>query len=588
MNLRIQLIAVASACALSAACHAAEPPWRTSVYRYNAIESIPLKDFLREFAASQSLTAVIDDKVEGTVRGKFEMPPANLMATMSSMHGLIWYYDGSLLHIQPASDATSQVVRLAHSRMDSLQKTLVKLNIADKRYPLVYDREENTAIVSGPKRYVELVQNAARSIDQNELARGTTDVRVFPLRYAWAADYRVGQGDSQVTVPGVATTLRNLFAKNRSGSGSSAAFDSSRKRTMVKLKGTDVRVPLLPELGDGQGGPQDGGGDGPFGTVLSTPQFEPDSRMNAVLVRDSPERMARYAELIKSLDVKAGLVEIEVTIMDVSTDFVESLGVDWRFSNGRVDLQTGRGGGPSPNFGTAVNPLSPPNDVVPRGALLTALGGNVGRFLVARVRALAEDGKANFIARPKIMTLDNVEALLENKSEFFVRVAGNQDVGLFNVVAGTALRVTPLIVDDASQRGVKLAIKIDDGDISDVLVDQIPVVRRRTIGTQAFVNEGESLLIAGYSVESDSQGDVGVPGLSKIPVLGYLFKSSEKKRNKVERLYMLTPRIVTAAGSALTGRDSAPRPSAPDAGAKRAVPAASEPSAKDAPTEQKK
>jgi type III secretion protein C len=90
MNLRIQLIAVASACALSAACHAAEPPWRTSVYRYNAIESIPLKDFLREFAASQSLTAVIDDKVEGTVRGKFEMPPANLMATMSSMHGLIW------------------------------------------------------------------------------------------------------------------------------------------------------------------------------------------------------------------------------------------------------------------------------------------------------------------------------------------------------------------------------------------------------------------------------------------------------------------------------------------------------------------
>ncbi len=550
-------VAVALALTLllsSFAVVAADLVWRTKVFKYNATEGTPLKEFLREFAASQWITASVDDKVEGTVRGKIEMSPPNLLSYMTATYGLIWYYDGSVLHIYPASESTSQVLSMSHSRMESLQRTLVKLGIADRRFPLAFDSEQNTAMVSGPKRYVEMVQAAARSLDNNEISRANTEVRVFPLKYAWAADYRAGQGESQIVVPGVATTLRNLFSGNRNAS-SLAALESNRQRTMVKLKGTDLRVPVpeRPQLD----GLQDETSD-PLRKSAGGPQFEADSRMNAVLVRDSPERMGKYAELIKALDVKAGLVEIEVTIMDVTTDFVESLGIDWRFNNSRLDIQTGGlSGGPSPNFNTAVNELFPPNNVVPQGALLTAIGGNVGRYIVARVRALSEEGKANFIARPKIMTLDNVEAVLENQSEFFVRVAGNQDVGLFNVIVGTMLRVTPLIVDESASRGVKLAIRIDDGDISDAQVDQIPVVRRRAIGTQAFVNEGESLLIAGYSVETDSQGEVGVPVLSKIPVVGNLFKHSEKKRGKVERLYMLTPRVVSAAAVAAAGKGAA-------------------------------
>ncbi len=557
MKTPVHLLLAAALLLGSIAVAAAELKWRTNLFRYNAVDNMPVKEFLREFAASQWITAYIDDKIEGNVRGKYEMSPPNLLGTMSSMFGLIWYYDGSVLYIYPSSESTNQVLQLSHSRMENLQRTLAKLNIADRRFPLVYDADENTALVSGPKRYVELVQAAARSLDQNEINRASTEVRVFALKYAWAADYRIGQGETQTVVPGVATTLRNLFAKNRSNPASTLAADLNRKRTMVKLKGTDLKVPL-PEPIDAMGA-QPNDADAAASAALGTPQFEPDSRMNAVLVRDSPERMARYAELIKALDVKAGLVEIEVTIMDVTTDFVESLGIDWRFNNSHIDAQTGLGGGPSPTFGTAVNPLFPPNNVVPSGALLTAIGGNAGRYLIARVQALSEDGKANFIARPKIMTLDNVEAVLENQSEFFIRVAGNQDVGLFNVTAGTALRVTPLIVEESAARGVKLAIKIDDGDISGVQqVDQIPVVHRRSIGTQAFVNEGESLLIAGYSVETDSQNDVGVPGLSKIPVLGNLFKHAEKKRGKVERMYMLTPRIVSSAKVAMAGAPPAP------------------------------
>jgi type III secretion protein C len=541
---------------------AAEIPWRTKMFRYNAVENMKLRDFLKEFGASQWLTVAVDDKIEGVVRGNFELAPQAVLPTLATIHGLVWYYDGSILYVSPATDASSKVLNLQHTSVETLQRALNRLSITDRRYPIVIDREANTAIVSGPRRYVELVTEAAASVDRNDSRHTNTEVRVFPLKFAWAADYRFSQNGKETVLPGVASTLRSLYAGSGRARDSAAANSNRRARLpTARLKGLDIDVPTLGGAGGlaGLAGLGDEGDiSSPLGGSSDTPRFQADGRMNAVLIRDLPERMGRYTELIRALDVRPGVVEIEVTIMDVSSDSIDELGIDWRLHNRRIDAQTGRGGGPSPNFGSALNETSPPNDVTPRGALLTALGGNAGRYLIARVRALTESGRANFVARPKILTLDNVEATLENQREFFVRVAGNQDVGLFNVLAGTSLRVTPLIVNDSPNRGVKLAIRIEDGDVSDLTVDNIPVVQRRAIGTQAFVNEGESLLIAGYTTQSDSTGTTGVPGLSSVPVIGALFRTTEKTRMRTERLYMLTPRLVPLDGAATNPRDIAP------------------------------
>ena len=66
--------------------------------------------------------------------------------------------------------------------------------------------------------------------------------------------------------------------------------------------------------------------------------------MNAVLVRDLPERMAEYARLIQGMDTRPRLIEIEVTIMDIGNDSLDRLGVDWRAHGSRIDLQKGNGG----------------------------------------------------------------------------------------------------------------------------------------------------------------------------------------------------------------------------------------------------
>jgi type III secretion protein C len=126
-----------------------------------------------------------------------------------------------------------------------------------------------------------------------------------------------------------------------------------------------------------------------------------------------------------------------------------------------------------------------------------------------------------------------------------VRVQGFQDAGLFSITSGTAVRVTPLIVDESAGRSVMLTIAIEDGSLSTTqAVDQIPVILRRAVNTQALMQDGTSLLLAGFTSEETINAVTGVPVLGDLPVLGALFRHTEKKRANMERFYMLTPRLV--------------------------------------------
>jgi len=547
------------------AARAADLPARGRAVRLEASEK-SLPDFLRELAASQGVTAVIDPKIGGSISGKFVLSGTesarNVLNSVCSANGLTWYYDGAFLYVDLASDARSEVLPISPGNASRIADTLARLKIADGRFPLSVSEREGSVFVSGPKRYVEMVRQTVRLVDQRTALVDSAEIRVFPLKYAWAADFKVHRSGGQVSIPGVTSVLRSLFGKS-SGFGAAAAgragtgmpFTLGANRQIKLSTGESVEAPKLEMTGPaGADGSSDSGAFG--GGEL--PQFHADTRMNAVLVRDMPDRMARYEKLVAAMDVKPRLVEIEVTIMDVSSDSLNSLGVDWRAHGKRLDFQTGQGDRPALNWnsasteagqvaGVAADGRTP---LTPLGALFTAaIGHETRNYLLARVYALAQKGNANMVARPKVMTLDNSEALLENRSEFYVRVGGFQDSSLYKVNTGTAVRVTPLIVDENSGRGVMMSIDIEDGDIGAGTVDQIPIVRRRAVNTQALVDEGTSLLIAGYTTEEKSSVTSGVPLLSSIPVIGKLFQVTEKKQLNMERFYLLTPRLVQPSGA---------------------------------------
>jgi type III secretion protein C len=574
LALSLRRFVVAAAMLLvSHASSAADLQWPGRSFQIVASEK-PLPDLLRELAASQGTTAVVDPKITGVVSGKFGAAPLSILNSLCATYSLSWYYDGAFLYIDPSSDAKSEVMSIGRNTGNAswLTQTLIQLRIYDKRYPLLVSGHEGTARVTGPRRYVEMVRQAAKLMDQKNALNDTAEIRLFPLKYAWAGDFKITRSGKEASIPGVANVLRNLYGRNAyragqtsgvgSGRRSNTTFDAGADRQLKLSSGETVNAPKidLPGLASGEGdnnaelGAWTGVGSGEL------PQFQADTRMNAVLIRDLPQRMAQYEKLIASMDTRPRMVEIEVTIMDISNDKLDSLGVDWRAHGNRADFQLGRATSPALTWNnaateagqTAINANGA--TVTPAGGVFTAAIGNALRnYLLVRVSALAQKGDANLIARPKVMTLDNNEAILENLSDFYVRVNGFQDAGLFKVTTGTSVRVTPLIVDEQSGRGVMMAINIEDGNIGSGSVDQIPIVLHRTVNTQALIEEGTSLLIAGYTSEEKSNATTGVPVLSNLPLVGNLFKYNENKLNKQERFYLLTPRLVIPIVAAAPG-----------------------------------
>ncbi|HEX7687984.1 MAG TPA: type III secretion system outer membrane ring subunit SctC [Burkholderiaceae bacterium] len=589
-------LATALLCAAPAA-GAAELPWAGKPYQIVANEK-PLADLLRELAASQGTTAVIDPKVSGTISGRFSGSPLKTLNSLCATYGLSWYYDGSFLYVDPSADARSEVLSIGNATGNAswLIQSLTQLRIYDSRYPLLVSGRDGTARVTGPKRYVEMVRQVARLLDSKSALNDGAEIRLFPLKYAWAGDFKITRSGKEVAVPGVANTLRSLYSHANGGSSASgtagavarqyAAYQAGADRQLRLSTGDLVNAPMvqLPGLAP----PMTGGDAGDAGSAPAAglsagdgglPQFQADTRLNAVLVRDLPTHMAQYEKLIAAMDQRPRLVEIEVTIMDVSTDTLDSLGVDWRAHSSHVDFQTGNatnspltlGGATSESGQTGGLCCTNANGLptTPLGSIFTAAIGNSLRdYLLARVSALAQTGNADVVARPKVLTLDNNEAVLENLSDFYVSVAGFQDASLFKVTTGTSVRVTPMIVDENGGRGVMMTIDIQDGNIDPTQsVGQIPVVRHRTVDTQALIDEGSSLLLAGYTSESKSTAASGVPVLSSIPIVGNLFKYNQKQGSKEERLYLLTPRLVTpglaANGAALAPLPTQDRPSLP-------------------------
>jgi type III secretion protein C len=514
-----------------------------------------------------------------------------LFREISETYGLTWYFDGTTVHVYSLSELESRLLQVDPVDTPRIDRTLTEMRLKDSRYPLRVSAEEGHILVSGPPRYVQLVSEVVERVaSAPSQLRADLEVRVFRLRHARAADTTVSIGGVDTRIPGIASILNEVVGDVRADPRVAAR---SSMRTVPSVKGKGYRSigretarPGEPEVagksvapGSSQGREAGGASVGtalaaPGGALLTplgalqpkgipaqgasdsdqsqTPAVRAEPRINAVIVRDSPSRMSMYARLIEDLDVETPLLEIEASVIDISDDKSESLGVDWRMHGRRIDVVgspsglAGRGSQPEAQR-NAANDLLFSNNPLSAGAGLvgTLIFGNERNYFLARVNALAEQGDARLISRPRVLTIDNTEAVLQSTREFYVRVAGRDEVDLFNVSLGLTMRVTPTVVDDGQGVRVKLVVRIEDGAIQgNASVDQIPLVSRNAISTQALVGDGQSLLIGGYRIEDKRNDSSEVPGLSKLPVLGWLFGQRGSSTQRVERMFMITPRLV--------------------------------------------
>lgn len=507
----------------------------------------PIAAFLQDLFAAVDLPLVVAAGVSGSVNGTFTGPAEKVLRNVARIYNFVPYFDGAVMHVAAASDVAQRSFSVEPAAAERALRELNELNIVDERN-IVRRTQTGSVVAVGTRRFLEQVEELlrAREVQRSTppASTGAADFRVFYLRYAWAQDLTTTLAGRQVVVPGVASILRSLVG----GSGGALGQEVTLNPRQPSLLGQGLA---------GQGAaPRAPGGEAlrnapvdqlvaalqrtvhqpmeappPFPPSPSTAssgqhiRIEADPRLNAVIVRDLTERLPRYEQLIAALDVEPQSVEIEATIIDVNTDKLRELGMKWSWNN---DGNGASFAGAIPAFGL--------------GGIASVVLGSAGHFL-ARIRALQAEGAARVVSSPQVVTLSNVEAVFDNSSTFYVRVPGRDYADLFNVSAGTSLRVTPHVFRDRDANRIKLLVNIADGSLTGRQVDQIPVVERATINTQALIAEGESLLIGGMVRETQSFSEDKVPGLGDVPVVGKLFSTRANASTRVERMFLITPRL---------------------------------------------
>lgn len=542
---------VGVALVMPACLSAAQVPWRDGMVAYTA-KGKPLAQVLKDILATQPFPVVVQPDVRGNVYGEFNKPARSIFSELESAYGLTWYYDGSTMYVGSSSDNRSEVIAIAPMSGAQAMRALGDLELIEPRFPVKFSG--GSVLVSGPSRYVDLVAKALES-ERERVALGLSqrnmsmigslarppnasgsnpvmEIRVFPLRYAQAQDserrVRGDRGDLYA-VPGVATLLRNLLQ------GAYAA----PKKDPASMLDTAAIVQALAPLGDSSSPDGDGSlrlqallallarqqpqGNPAEGTIDRSVHIQADVRTNSVVIFDTPTMMPIYAQLIEQLDRPQRLVQLDVAIIDLDSGDARDLGVDLSLRGDGSEIVTG---------GNGLN--------------YQALVGNSLQQLRARVALLQTKGRARILSRPKIMTLDNEEAFMGSEQSLYVRTTGDRYANLVPVSTGLSFRATPLVMPvEGRPPKIKLTLEIVDGNFLNTSVDNVPGSSRKYLATQAVIEDGQSLLVGGFQFENNNDDMSGVPGLSNVPGLGALFRRTRKSHVQMERLYLITPRVVS-------------------------------------------
>lgn len=537
MYFKQSILASVLSCSLIGTALAA-PNWPNVPYSYYANQE-DLPTLLREFAGGFSLALQLGPNIQGLVNGKFNSnSPTEFLNRLGGVYGLNWFVYAGTLFVSRSTEMKTRSINSMGASISAVREALGQLGVLDSRFGWGELPDQGIALVSGPPAYADLVE---RTVSALPIGTGGQEVVVFKLKHATVNDRTISYRDQTMVTPGLATVLRNLITGDISGVTSDSLSSIAaplRESPPVFPVGSDGTAGASPRAAAETKTAKSSRSSSGLG--FWEPTVQADTRLNAIIVQDIPDRIPIYRNLIEQLDVPSTLIEIEAMIVDVNSDLVKTLGVNWGLLNGDTSIGYG-------NLS-----LSPSSGLPIDGAAMAAsgtIGLSVGSSLVARIRALQTEGQASILSQPSILTTDNMGALIDLSDTFYVQTRGERVATVTPITAGTSLRVTPRYIEGSDGARVELTVDIEDGRIQqEQQVDSLPTVRRSNISTLAVVNDDQTLLIGGYNSSQDSEQVDKVPFLGDIPLIGALFSNRSKTMQRRERLFLIRPRVVAING----------------------------------------
>jgi len=295
-----------------------------------------------------------------------------------------------------------------------------------------------------------------------------------------------------------------------------------------------------------------------------------DDRTNTLLLQDTPENLEQINRLVARLDIPVRQVEIEARVVLVNDDFERQLGARLGITdvaaNGAKGLvtTTGTAAGADSILGSAITndqstgtpfPVSVPtagnryniNLPVSNPAGSIAVGILSGGHLIdLELSAAQAETEAKVVSSPRVITANQKQATIMQGVEIpYQQSASSGATSISFKNAVLQLQVTPQITPD---NRIILDLDVRDDEVGRVIVESggvnVPAIDTREVTTQVLVNDGQTVVLGGILTTNARDAQTKVPWLGDIPVLGHLFKSTDRTNNKDELLIFVTPKIV--------------------------------------------
>ena len=397
-------------------------------------------------------------------------------------------------------------------------------------------------VVTTQQRYLDMAKEWLDKFDQVGSTSGGARFFVYQVRNGKAENLAQLVGDlfsSRRTT----TTAPTLAPGSRPTEIRSTPFGQMGSTTPQTTTTTSTPAPG----GTGAATFQMPGGGLYGGQTANEVRVIADKDTNSLLILATPADYEVIENALRKLDVIPRQVLVEVMLAEVQLTDSSNFGIDWF-----IDLKNNTSG--TLNLGGL--PSTPTGAVTPTlgGLNLVQLSGPPGSNVRAVLNALGRDGKAQVLASPQIMVLDNQKAQIKVGDRISVQTqsqtGANSTTGTVNsfsyLETGILLAVTPRI-----NSGGLVTLEVNQevsvpGDTPPASTgNPNPPVNSRSAQTTVVVASGETVVLGGLIREDNGRSTQGLPLLSKIPILGAAFGSQSFRRSRTELVLVITPKIIS-------------------------------------------
>ncbi|MEO0075045.1 MAG: hypothetical protein ABIK31_02920 [candidate division WOR-3 bacterium] len=268
------------------------------------------------------------------------------------------------------------------------------------------------------------------------------------------------------------------------------------------------------------------------------PYVKVNPDINLMTITAPNQIIEKFKIDLANIDKPPKQIQIEAIISEVSTDALRELGIKWSgmLSKGSDTINV---------FADFTKLLETSTELVYKTFTKTISGDWSYTFLLPALQILAQSGKAEIKANPKIITLEGQKASINvGKEQYYQIVSGQPQYPYirFEVVKyGTSLNITPIISEND-----EITVEVEP-EVSDFVGDGLtglPIVSRRTVKTQIRVKDGDNIIIGGLKAKTERSVRKKIPILGDIPLLGIFFRYNRKVIDKSDIIIIITPKLL--------------------------------------------